>query len=79
LKISFINRSDKIAGNWLFKQAACVFRFRQLSIHLREKNIVYPTERSVNANAFTKLAGQDIRFSMKMMFAPDPGTSQQPV
>ena len=26
---------------------------RQQSIHLREKNIAYPTERSVNANAFT--------------------------
>ena len=42
------------------------------NIHLREKNIVYPTERSENAVAFSKLAGQDIRFSMKMMFAVGP-------
>jgi len=46
-----------------------MLRFRQQIIHLREKNIVYPTERSENAMAFSKLAGQDIRFSMKMMFA----------
>ena len=45
------------------------FIYRQQIIHLREKNIVYPTERSENAMAFSKLAGQDIRFSMKMMFA----------
>ena len=45
---------------------------RQQIIHLREKNIVYPTERSENAVAFSKLAGQDIRFSMKMMFAVGP-------
>jgi hypothetical protein len=37
--------------------------------HLREKNIVYPTERSENAAAFSKLAEKDIRFSMKMMLA----------
>ena len=48
------------------------FIYRQQIIHLREKNIVYPTERSENAVAFSKLAGQDIRFSMKMVFAAGP-------
>ena len=56
-----------------------MLRFRQQNIHLREKNIVYPTERSENAAAFSKLAGEDIRFSMKMMFAPVYGTQLQPV
>ncbi len=37
--------------------------------HLREKNIAGPTERSQNALAFCKLGGEDLRFSMKMMFA----------
>ena len=36
-----------------FRQAAHKVRYRQQSIHLREKNIVGPTEKSVNANAFT--------------------------
>jgi hypothetical protein len=54
-----------------------MLRFRQQNIHLREKNIVYPTERSENATAFSKLAGEDIRFSMKMMFAPVSGTPYQ--
>jgi hypothetical protein len=49
------------------------FIYRQQIIHLREKNIVYPTERSENAVAFSKLAGQDIRFSMKMVFAVGSG------
>ena len=62
-----------------FRQAALILRFRQQNIHLREKNIVYPTERSENAAAFSKLAGEDIRFSMKMMLAPVYGTQLQPV
>ena len=53
--------------------------FRRQSIHLREKNIVGPTERSKNALAFFKLAEEDLRFSMKMMFAPDYGPRIHPV
>jgi len=41
--------------------------------------IVSPTERSENAAAFSKLAEKDLRFSMKMMFAPDYESSLQPV
>ena len=40
-------------------------------IHLREKNIAGPTERSEYAYAYSKLVGQELRFSMKMMPAPD--------
>ena len=43
---------------------------RLQNIHLREKNIVGPTERSEDANASSKLAEEDLRFSAKMMFAP---------
>jgi hypothetical protein len=46
------------------------FGYRQQIIHLREKNIAGPTERSEDANASSKLAEEDLRFSMKMMFAP---------
>ena len=55
--------------------------FPAQSIHLREKNIAGPTERSRRGGKplLRKLAGKDLRFSMKMMFAPDPGASIQPV
>ena len=53
--------------------------FPAQSIHLREKSIAGPTERSKSAQALFKLTGQDLRFSMKMMFAPDSGTYRQPV
>ena len=43
---------------------------RPQSIHLREKNIVGSTERSEDANASSKLAEENLRFSMKIMFAP---------
>jgi hypothetical protein len=49
------------------------------SDHLREKNIASPAERSGNANAFLKLEAKDLRFSMKMTFAPYPGIWLQPV
>ena len=53
--------------------------FPEAGIHLREKNIVGPTEKSEDANASSKFAGQDRRFSMKMMTAPviDTGCSRQ--
>ena len=44
--------------------------FPAQSIHLREKNIAGPTERSEDANASSKLAEENLRFSMKIMFAP---------
>ena len=50
----------------MFLQYSC----RQQDIHLREKNIVGPTERSEDTNVSSKLAEEDLRFSMKMMFAP---------
>jgi hypothetical protein len=55
--------------------------FPAQSIHLREKNIAGPTERSRRGGKppLRKLAGQDLRFSMKMMFVPDSGASIQPV
>jgi len=55
--------------------------FPTQSIHLREKNIAGPTERSRRGGKLPlrKLAGQDLRFSMKMMFVPDSGASIQPV
>ena len=48
------------------------------SINLREKSIVSPPERSGNAQAFPKLAEEDLRFSMKMMFEPVYETRLQP-
>ena len=39
------------------RQAVLVFRVRQQSIHLREKNIAYPTERSQNALHFASSRG----------------------
>ena len=62
-----------------FGQAVLELRARQQSILLHEKSIVSPTERSGNAQAFHKLAGQDLRFLMKMMFAAGSYSSLQPV
>ena len=70
MRLEFCNSSDR-----LYIQFGC----RQQSIHLREKNIVGPTERSEDANASSKLAEEDLRFSMKMMFAPVSGTPYQSV
>ena len=75
----FILRRNEIV-TWLTVQTGCSYNSLPAeNIHLREKNIVYPTERSENATAFSKLAGEDIRFSMKMMFAPVYETALQPV
>ena len=49
------------------RQAVLVFRVRQQSIHLREKNIAGPTERSRNAKHFASSQERDQRFSMKMI------------
>ena len=54
------------------------FREPEQSIHLREKNIAGPTERPKNAKHFLRLAGKDLRFSMKMMFAPDSEVKSSP-
>ena len=50
------------------------------SIHLREKNIAGPTERSRKGGEppLRKLGGQDLRFSMKMMLTPDQEISLSP-
>ena len=50
------------------------------SIHLREKNIAGPTERSRKGGEppLRKLGGQDLRFSMKMMLTPDQEISRSP-
>ena len=50
------------------------------SIHLREKNIAGPTERSRKGGEppLRKLGGQDLRFSMKMMLTPDQEVSCSP-
>ena len=50
------------------------------SIHLREKNIAGPTERSRRDGepSLRKLGGQDLRFSMKMMLTPDQEISRSP-
>ena len=50
------------------------------SIHLREKNIAGPTERSRKRGEppLRKLGGQDLRFSMKMMLTPDQEVSRNP-
>ena len=50
------------------------------SIHLREKNIAGPTERSRKGGVppLRKLGGQDLRFSMKMMLTPDQEESRSP-
>ena len=50
------------------------------SIHLREKNIAGPTERSRKGGEppLRKLGGQDLRFSMKMMLTPDQEVSRSP-
>jgi hypothetical protein len=61
-----------------FGQAAFKVRLPAQSINLREKSIVSPPERSGNAQAFPKLAEQDLRFSMKMMFEPVYETGLQP-
>ena len=49
------------------------------NIHLHKKSIVSLTERSGNAQAFPKLAEEDLRFSMKMMFEPVYRAEVQPV
>ena len=61
-------------------QAALKVRFRQQSIHLREKNIAGPTERSRRGGLppLRKLAGKDLRFSMKMMRAAGLDSKLQP-
>jgi len=50
------------------------------SIHLREKNIAGPTERLRKGGEppLRKLAGKDLRFSMKMMLTPDHEVSRSP-
>jgi len=50
------------------------------SIHLHEKNIAGPTERSRKGGEppLRKLGGQDLRFSMKMMLTPDQEVSRSP-
>ena len=55
-------------GSLQFRKAVLALRCQQQSIHLREKSIAYPTERS-KMRSILKLAGKDMRFSMKMMFA----------
>ena len=63
-------------------QAGCAcIPFPEQSIHLREKSIAGPTERSSRGGlpSLRKLAGQDLRFSMKMMFAPEYEPRLQPV
>jgi hypothetical protein len=47
------------------------------SSHLREKNIAYPNERSKMHSIF-KLAVEDMRFSMKMMRAPEADCVNSP-
>jgi hypothetical protein len=47
-------------------QAGCIVQVSQKSIHLREKNIAHPTERSQNV-CILLARGKDVRFSMKMM------------
>ena len=42
--------------------AVPAFRYRQQSIHLREKNIVSPTEISIDAHASIKIAGKGLTF-----------------
>jgi hypothetical protein len=60
------------------RQAALTVRFRgKASIFVRKTLQVRP--RDQKCICIFKLAGQDLRFSMKMMFAPDPKASLQPV
>jgi hypothetical protein len=61
---------------WISSSDRLFFQYESgVSIHLCEKNIAGPTERSEDANASSKLAEEDLRFSMKMVFAPDSGTT----
>jgi hypothetical protein len=61
-----------------FRQAVPAIHNRQQIIHLHKKNIAYPTERSKMLMHFLA-RGKDMRFSMKMMFAPNPETPMKPV
>ena len=75
----FILRAKEIVP-WVTVQTGCSYNSLPAeNIHLREKNIASPTEISRNAYAFLKIAGKDLRFSMKMMFAPVYETTLQPV
>ena len=61
------------------------FRKAVLTIHLRRKTSIFVRKilqvrpRDQQCTCIAKLAEKDLRFSMKMMFAPDSGTSLQPV
>ena len=74
---NYLSRSHMAAGFFRgrrFRNSSdgMLFQFgcRPQNIHLREKNIVGSTERSEDANASSKLAEENLRFSMKIMFAP---------
>ena len=74
---NYLSRSLMAAGFFVgagFRNSSdgMLFQFgcRPQSIHLREKNIAGSTERSEDANASSKLAEENLRFSMKIMFAP---------
>ena len=45
-----------------FRKTCLVVRYRRQSIHLREKNIVSPTEISIDAHASIKIAGKGLTF-----------------
>ena len=69
---NYLSRSRMAAGFFRGNSSdGMLFQFgcRPQNIHLREKNIVGSTERSEDANASSKLAEENLRFSMKMMFA----------
>ena len=59
-----------------FGQAASAIRFRQQSIHLREKNIVGPTERSKCFSILSSMKGP--AFFDEDDVCAGPGTSLQP-
>jgi hypothetical protein len=50
-----------------------------ISIHLREKQKYIRLRDRAAASRLRKLAGKDIRFSMKMMLMPESCASLQPV
>ena len=60
------------------RQAALKVRFTGKIHPSSYKSVVSPPERSGNAQAFPKLAEEDLRFSMKMMFEPVYETRLQP-
>ena len=83
--LALFDEDDVCAGMLSFAaavQTGCIHSSlsgSEASIFVRKALRVRPRDRVTAACRLRKLAGKDLRFSMKMMFAPVYGASLQPV